>query len=279
MIRYDKLRFGTAGTPLSAPTRTRQEGVITSAKLGLSCMELEFVRGVNLKEEAAREVKHLKEHHNIELTAHGPYYINLNAKEREKQEASINRILATARITHLAGGKSITFHAGFYLGMNKEKVYNTIKQQLKRITRTLHEENNPVRVSPELTGKPTQFGDLNELIRLAQDVEGVGVCIDYAHAHARSNGKYNTIQEFRDILTRIEQGLGREALNAMHIHMSGIAYNGKGEQYHLVLKESDLKWEDIIRTWKEYKIKGCVISESPNLEGDALLLQKKYHEL
>jgi hypothetical protein len=31
--------------------------------------------------------------------------------------------------------------------------------------------------------------------------------------------------------------------------------------------------------WKEFKIKGVVITESPNIEGDALLLQKEFVKL
>ena len=31
----------------------------------------------------------------------------------------------------------------------------------------------------------------------------------------------------------------------------------------------------MIKAWKDFKIKGVAISESPNLEGDALLIQKE----
>ena len=65
----------------------------------------------------------------------------------------------------------------------------------------------------------------------------------------------------------------------MHIHVSGIEYGPKGEKKHLVLGESDMDYQGLVRAWKEYDIKGIVICESPNLEGDALLLQKVYREL
>jgi len=46
------------------------------------------------------------------------------------------------------------------------------------------------------------------------------------------------------------------------------------EKHHLNLKDSDLKYKELVKVWKDFKIKGCVQSESPNQEDDALLLQK-----
>ena len=65
----------------------------------------------------------------------------------------------------------------------------------------------------------------------------------------------------------------------MHIHITGIAYGEKGEKNHLNLKESDLKYKELINALKDFKVKGVAISESPNIEGDALLVQKIYNGL
>ena len=77
----------------------------------------------------------------------------------------------------------------------------------------------------------------------------------------------------------VEGKLGREALDNMHIHLSGINYSEKGEKNHLVLQESDMNYQDLLRIWKEFKIKGVVVSESPNIEEDALLLQKFWRKI
>jgi deoxyribonuclease-4 len=65
----------------------------------------------------------------------------------------------------------------------------------------------------------------------------------------------------------------------MHIHLSGIEYSRKGERNHLNLLDSDLKFSELLEAWKEFDIKGLVISESPNLEGDAILLRDSYKGL
>lgn len=87
---------------------------------------------------------------------------------------------------------------------------------------------------PEITGKPTQFGgDLKELVNLSEELEMVLPTIDFAHCHARNAGKFNTVEEWREMLGFMEDRLGREALDNMHIHMSGINYTAKGERNHL----------------------------------------------
>ncbi len=273
------LLFGPAGVPLSAPSRSTLDGVPQVRKLGLGCMELEFVRGVRMSADMAKQVRVLAEKHDVILTAHGPYYINLNSQDSAIIHASINRILETARIAGLCGAFSITFHAAYYMTLSKEKVYEIVKSHLRNITRTLMNENIRLWVRPETTGKATQFGEVDELIKLSQEVEQVLPCVDFAHLHARSNGKINSYPEFVSVLEKLEKGIGRQALDNMHIHMSGIEYGEKGERNHLVLKESDMNYKELMRALKDFKCKGCVINESPNLEEDAGLMKKEYERI
>lgn len=278
-MKPSKLLFGPAGVPISAPASTTIGAVPFVKKLGLGCMELEFVRGVRMTHETASLVKEKADEHGVVLTAHAPYYINLNSQEKAKIEASIKRILDTARVASVAGGYSITFHAAFYMGVDKVKVYNIVKTQMNKIIRTLQKEDIKLWIRPETTGKQSQFGDVDELINLSTELEQVMPCVDFAHLHARSNGKINTYKEFCEVLNKIEKSLGRQGLNNMHIHMSGINYGEKGERNHLVLKESDMNYKDLMKALKDYKCKGVVISESPNIEADALLMKKFYEQL
>lgn len=274
----DRLRFGTAGIPLSTKLPGTAEGIKRVKELGLECMELEFVRRVNLTEEKARLVKAEASRQGIELTVHAPYFINLNSLEDKKRKESIGRILNSARIGFLAGAKSVTFHAAFYMGQDKEKVYGTVKENIIEIVKTLGDEGNTILIEPELTGKETQWGNLKELIRLSQEVEGVLPCIDFAHYFARYNGRYNSAEDFSDLLGEIEKGLGQRALDDMHIHMSGIEHGERGERMHLILEESKFNYRAVLEAWHDYRIKGIVISESPNIEQDALLLKRLYNE-
>jgi deoxyribonuclease-4 len=271
-----ELLFGTAGIPLSAKGSGTVGGIAQVRKLGLGAMELEFVRSINIQKQTAPEVRKAAEKNNVVLTCHAPYFINLNSTEATKLKASIARIVDSARIANLCGGYSVCFHAGFYMKSSKEKTYENIKKNLKKIMRALKDEGNGIWVRPETTGKASQFGDLRELIGISSEIEGIMPCIDFSHLHARSNGQINSNAEFSQILTDIEKELGRAALNNMHIHVSGIAYSAKGEKHHLNLEDSDFNYMDLLKTLKEFKAKGVLISESPNIEGDALLMKRRY---
>ncbi len=272
------LLFGTGGTPHSAKTASTIDGIKRIAELGLGCMEIEFVQGVKMGEAGARLVAETAARIGIKLSAHAPYFINLNAREPEKIRASQYRILQTAHIAAICGAQSIVFHTAFYLGDPPEKAYNAVKQSLGETLSQLKRENNRVWIRPEVMGKLSQFGTVEEILDLCTELEGLAPCIDFAHWHARS-GIFNSYQEFTSILLQIKERLGTAALDNMHIHVSGIAYSKKGETKHLNLKESDFQYKELLKALKDYDVKGLVICESPNLEEDALLLQVTYNTL
>jgi len=272
-----KLVFGTAGIPIATEPRNTVNGVETVRKLGLDAMELEFVHSVNISKDMAPLVHEVATKNDVKLTCHGQYYINLNS-DATKTKASVQRVLNAARVAWLCGGWSVCFHAGYYMGQPSDSVYDKIKKQLMTITKTLRDEGNKIWIRPEISGKATQFGSLGELIKISE-IDGVLPCVDFSHLHARTNGKYNTKEEFKQILETIERHLGRTALDNMHVHLSGINYGPKGEKNHLTLKESDMNYKDLIKTWKEFRIGGVVIGESPNIENDALLMKKTFEKL
>ena len=272
----NKLLFGTAGIPLCTKKHTTQDGIAQVRELGLDAMELEFVQSVNIGMEKAPEVKKTAETNAVTLTCHGQYYINLASLEPAKVHASIQRIMNAAKVADACGAYSMTFHPGFYMGQEQEKVYALIKKNLKSVMEKVTDAGLKLWIRPETTGKATQFGDLKELCTLSAEFNQVLPCIDFAHLHARTQ-KLNTAQEFHDMLSLYEKTLGKSALKNMHIHMAGINYSDKGERNHLELKDSDMNYKDLMRTLKEFSCAGVVISESPNIEKDALLM-KKYFE-
>ncbi|RLE65435.1 MAG: hypothetical protein DRJ38_03760 [Thermoprotei archaeon] len=279
MFKPRTLHFGPAGIPLSLKKRSTVEGIKKVRELGLNAMELEFVRSINISENKAPEVKKVSKEYGVLLTCHGQYYINLNSKDEAKVQASVERILKAAKIAYLSGAWSLTFHAAYYMNDEPQVVYERIKNHLKHIVKELEDQGIEIWIRPETTGKPTQFGTLQELIKLSQEVEYVLPTIDFAHLHAREGGGYNSYEEFVDVLAKLEEGLGRLVLNNMHIHVSGIEYGPKGETRHVNLKESDFNYKDLLKALRDFKVKGVIICESPNLEEDAMLLKHTYLRL
>ena len=271
----DKLYFLTAGVPLRAGNKGYEAGFQILDEMNLDGLELEFVRGVRISDKSREAVGTTDK----VITAHAPFYVNLNAREEEKVEASVQRIIETADVTNSLGGYSITFHAGFYLGQDAELVYNNIKSQIKIITDTLAESNNKIWIRPETTGKATQWGDLEEIVRLSKEFETVLPCVDFSHLHARYNGISNTYDEFCAIFDKIGTELGDYAIENFHAHIAGIEYGAKGEKKHLNLEESDFNYKDLLKAFKKFDVKGAVICESPNIEDDAKLLKDYYLSL
>ena len=201
------LLFGTGGAPHSAETQSTISGIERIAELGLGCMEIEFVRGVSMGETSARQIAEAATKNSVKLSAHAPYFINLNAREPEKIRASQERILQTARIASLCGADSIVFHTAYYLGDPPQKTYSEAKKHLGEVVKQLKQENNRVWIRPEILGKSSQFGTLDEVFDLCTELEGVAPCIDFAHWHART-GRFNSYQEFASILQQVKERLG-----------------------------------------------------------------------
>ncbi len=279
-MKHTHLNFGTAGIPLSTAERTTIEGIQQVKKLGLDALELEFVHSVYVNASTAATIKQTVTKHDIFISSHSPYYLNLNAAEPAKLKRSIQLLSHSAIMTAACGGLSTAFHPAFYLKKTSKETYITVKKALQEVIALVQAAGHTIWIRPELTGKPTQFGNIQEIIQLSQELDMVLPCIDYAHYHARTGGKgNNTPEAFRKLLDDLEQGLGKTILNNMHIQIAGVTYTDKGERSHTNLTDSDLHWKEILQTWKDYNIKGVVIAETPNIEGDALLLKKTYHKL
>ncbi len=273
------LCIGTAGTPMSTPKSKNSTiaGIERVRELGLDAMELEFVRGVYINtEEKAKEVKEAAVKNNIKLSVHAPYFINLNSTENIVIKQSIERIMQSVEAGYLCGAESIVIHSAFYGKGDPFNAYDIIKNNFEIMSDEIDNLGYKIKLRPELMGKQSQFGSLDELIKLSNDVKNVLPCIDFGHFIARYGEKSNNYESFCNILERMKEIKKENVLKNMHIHFSDIEFTEKGERRHLVFDEGTLKWKDMVRAWKEYKIEGIAICESPNIEVDALKTKKEY---
>ena len=277
MHKPDTLRFATGGIPLSTPQRNTLNGIKHIRTLGLTGMELEFVRSVNVSPVLAPEVRKVAEEQDVLLTVHGQYFFNLNALDAKTLAASIKRAVDAGKIAQACGAWSICYHSAYLMKMETPQVYQNVKKGIKEILAQYKQHGVQVWFRPEIGGKHSQFGGLKELCELSAEFDTVLPCIDWSHLHARANGKENTEAHFRKILETMEKINGRESLRNVHFHAQGVAYTEKGERNHLEFKDSEVNYTGWAKVWKEFGVKGQVVCESPNLETDALILQKSYN--
>lgn len=282
MIKTDRLRFGTVGTPQTTPGNDTLSAIAHIRQLGLDHLEIAWVRSVRVSDETCAQIKATAEKHQVTLSIHAPYYINLNSQTDELMANSNTRLLTAARKGYLAGARDIIFHPGSYHGQPPAVVYDRACQQLTEITAILRDEGVDVRLRPETMGKSAMFGNLEEVLRLSADVPGVAPCIDWAHLHARAgDGSFNTYEEFAAALEKVREILGEAGLQGLHFHLSGIAYTPKGEKAHLPLNEADLRYRDLLQAFVDYNVAGTCAVEAPQPfhTADALTLQATYRRL
>lgn len=271
----DRLLFGTAGVPDSTPQTSTLSALPHIRSLGLDALEMEFVRGVKIGSDTAAKIAVKAQALEVSLSAHAPYYVNLNSPEPGKRLQSQDHLLRSARAAALCGAKSVVFHAGYYGLSTPEKTHEAVRREIGQVLSALRAERNPVTMRIETMGKSSQYGTLDEVLTLCREVEGLQPCLDFSHMHARE-GKANTYLEFHRILRKVEKRLGKSALKTIHIHISGIEYNPKGEIRHLNLPDSDFRYHEWIQALGDFDVRGTVICESPARETDAAMLKDLY---
>jgi deoxyribonuclease-4 len=274
------IRFGTVGSPQTTPGSGTPAAIEHTRLLGLDHLEIAWVQSVRVSDETCAVIKATAAQHHVTLSIHAPYYINLNSQTADLMRKSDERLLAAARKGFLAGARDIIFHPGSYHDQPPDQVYERARKKLLEIRQTLDDEGVDVTLRPETMGKSAMFGSLDEIVQLSRDIPGVLPCIDFAHLHART-GALNSYKEFAGILDTVKAGLGREGLETLHAHLSGIAYTAKGEKQHLPLNEADLHYRELLQALVDYEVKGTIAVEAPEPfhVADALTLQATYRRL
>jgi deoxyribonuclease-4 len=269
------LLFGTAGVPSSAGDDSTLAGIERIKALGLDCQEIEFVQGVKMGLDMARRVREKAESLGVRLSVHAPYHINLNSEDPGKRLASQERLLKTARVGAACGATSAVFHAAFYGKDTAERTYEAVRAELKTLLSIIRSERLAITLRVETMGKFSQFGSLDEVLSLCRDLDGLQPCLDFSHIRARE-GRVNSYPEFERVLAKVARKLGPRSLRNAHIHIAGIQYGERGEIKHLNLDETDFRYDEWLQALRDLGVEGLVICESPNLEGDAVMLKKLY---
>jgi len=272
------LRFGTSGIPLSSRRPGTDHGIARARALGLDCLEMAWSNGVRMGPAMARRIAAAARTHRLQLTAHAPYYVNLCA-DGPVAARSRRRLIDTGRLAARCGARSFCFHAGFYPARGAAEAGRRVRRGLAEVSATLRGEGNDIDIRPELTGKASQVGSLDEILAWSAEVEGVRPCIDFSHQYARSQGAFNRYDDFTALLERVRSRLGRPALERLHVHISGIEFGPRGERRHLPLRRSKFRYRELLRALKDARVSGWVVCESPEMERDALRLQRAYRRL
>lgn len=264
------MRFGPAGYPSAG--KTPEGSLEYTHNLGLDALEVEFVRGARIRPERAQEIGRKARELDIRLSCHAPYFISFNSDTMETREKSISWVTDTAIAAHNLGAYLIVIHAAAY-GKHPETALENVVAGLSKCKDILDDEGvKDVILGVETMGKVGQFGTLDEIGEVMDQVDGVRPVLDVAHVHARGRGCLKTKEDMRVLTDHFFQLCGDIA----HFHISCIKYGDKGEISHLPLdtKEPDLQMlADILADSKQE----CnFICESPLIEKDAVVFRDMF---
>jgi deoxyribonuclease-4 len=235
-----------------------------AARMGLGCVEVAFTYGVRMKPEEAEAVGALARQKGITLSIHAPYYINLAADDPAKLAASKERILASCRMAAIMGARNSVFHAGFYQGHSAERTFRRIAKAIEKLQTAVQKNRWAVALCPETTGKPSQFGSLDECLLLARET-GCDFTVDFSHLLARAAGSL----DYGEVIDRLPR--------RFHAHFSGIDYGPKGERKHL--KTTPRFFLPLAEALVGRCLDVTLINESPQPYQDAAMMKRVIRKL
>ncbi|MGY5859790.1 MAG: TIM barrel protein [Candidatus Thorarchaeota archaeon] len=264
VIALNQVLFGPAGYPADAKGKLERVFQIL-ADAGMTALEYAAVHGLRTSEERAKQIGDLAKQNNISMSMHSAYYISLASKDPQIRERSRQRLIKALTFAPLMNVKRIVFHPGTHGGLSREDAHIVIRDSLRSVWEEAGHLGNGALLAPEIAGKLSMFGSVEQIIKLCQDVEGCIPTIDWAHLYARSQGVITDRKSYLKILNQFENGLGKLFVDNMHFHISAIAYTDKGEASHKPFGE---EWGPdlypLIELVHEVGYKPTFICESPN---------------
>lgn len=277
----DHPRFGPAGMPLGF--KLLKQPVTEMPKYlrseGLDSFEYQMVRWgpkPQIRQEMAENLGKNAAEHDIWMTTHGSYFVNLTSVNEQTLEASKKRLLACVQGASWMGAHIVVFHPGAYSGRPREQVFETCAKAMEEVVERMRSLNlTRVHLAPETMGKPSQFGSIEEVLALCERVDLTEPNVDWAHLHSRERGRFQKINDFLKVMDQIEKRLGTEALQNLHCHYSHIEFTDKGERRHHNVDQKnfgpDFKW--LAQLIAESDMKPVIACETPNLDVDAVKLR------
>ena len=132
----------------------------------------------------------------------------------------------------------------------------------------------------ETMGKSAQIGTYEEILDFCTIYDKYIPTFDFGHINALTQGTLKTKEDYRKIIDRSIEVIGKERTNISHIHFSKIEYSTKGEVKHLTLEDEVYgpEFAPLAEILKEYNLNCTVISESKEyMARDAKILQDIYN--
>lgn len=235
-----EIKFGPAGNAQSfaeAGFKATVDAPRWLHEMGLNAYEYQCGRGVNIGEETARKIAAQAALHDIAMSLHAPYYINLSNRDEERVQKNIGYVLASCQAATWLGADRIVVHTGGVGKQSRTKAFENTKENVRDILNAVEQAGYTTTICLETMGKQSVIGSAKEIFELVALDDRLLPCIDFGHLNARTCGKCSTEEEFTQVLNLMENTIGTERARVFHSHFSHIEYGPKGEVRHLTFAD------------------------------------------
>ncbi len=234
-------RFGPAGNAESFYTEGHKSSLDAPEwlhRLGLGAYEYQCVRGVNIGEKTARQLGEKAAGHDIALSIHAPYYINLTSEDPNQVARSRVHLMKSLWAARWMGATRVVFHPGSVRGDRKQALARARAALAETLAEAAREGLDDILLAPETLGRSSYLGLLDEVLELCRLGPNLIPCVDFGHIHAITNGLLVDRAAYAAVLDRVGEALGDEVLRTLHIHFSPVEFTAKGERRHRTLAET-----------------------------------------
>ena len=235
------IRFGPAGNSNSFAAAGFKATVDAPAfirKMGLNAYEYQCGHGVSIGTETAQKIGEAARIHDIAISLHAPYYINLSSNEPERMEKNIGYVLQSCRAATDLGATRIVVHTGGVGKRSRTQALENTRLNVREILQAVEEAGYQQTICLETMGKQSVIGSAQEIFELVALDDRLLPCVDFGHLNARTGGKCSTGEQFAAVLDLMENTIGIERARVFHSHFSKIQYSDKGEIRHLTFEDT-----------------------------------------
>lgn len=257
------------------------------AKMGLTAFEVNFGRGIRMSEATAKQIGEQAAKHNVLLSAHAPYFINLASENQVTVDKSYGYFEKCLMLLKIMGGRNLVVHIGSQVELSREKAVANCKKNLESVMKKLEENSNftgfDYRICIETMGRYLAIGNYEEVCDICSVHFRVIPALDFGHINCLMQGELRKSGAVEEVMDYCMKHIGKEKMQNIHIHFSPIKFGTKGELGHLDFDDAPElftpPFEPLAKYIKAKQLTPTIICESSNkMAQDAVRLLKIFDE-
>lgn len=282
-----KVRFGPSGNEQLFYDEGNKRSVEAPRWLkakGLSCYEYSCSRGYTISKETAMEIGKQAVEHDILISIHAPYYINLANPSQESFDNAYKYIKNGLIYLDYFQGRKLVVHTASCGKMQREEALALVELRLKKIVEMLYEENliKDKLICLETMGKFLQIGTYKEIIDLCKIDKCLIPTFDFGHINSIENGNLKIEDDYRRIFDYAISNLGLDRVKECHIHFSKIQYGKEGGEIRHLDFDDEIygpEFKPLANVLIEYGLTPSIICESKTrMATDAVEMKNIYND-